>query len=280
LPSHDAQVVFSAIRPNVITSDPNKASPFYYFSWLYGNLGTGFFLLALLGFLLMLVREGRRGLFAACAFWAPVSALSFLLAYRDHRFMFFAFPLYTAAFSYALVVLTLCVLRAGRSWKHALLAAAILLFGVRLSMSAVALLRDSLEVARGADTTLATRHPQYRKPCLYVRDHLDADTVVLADTYVTALYYIGQVDNWYPSRYLPWESWEVGQEGLKTLHDLQTYVAEHPKGYFLAEWFRFLHFDVLAEDRAWVSAHMKRIEEASSGDVILYAWGMEAKGER
>lgn len=275
LPEHDATVVFGAARPEIVVGDPEQTSVLYYFSWLRRNLSSGFLLLAMVGFVLMLAREGRRGAYAALAFWVPILALSFVIAYRRHRFMYFAFPIYTMAFSYGLVMLIRFLPRARRSWLHALLAAMIVLFVVRLSFSAAALVGDSIEVARGGDTTLATRHPQYRKPALYVRDHRHEDTVVIADTYVTALYYLGRVDHWYPSKYLPWEAWEVGSEGLKTTDDLQAYMAEYPKGYFLAEWYRFQFFDEQKDDRAWVNAHMRRIEEACSEDVTVYAWGLK-----
>ena len=279
LPSRDAAVVFSSARPPVTMGDPEQTSHMYYLNWLYGNLGAGFFVLAMLGFVLMMIREKHRGLYAALAFWVPVLALSVLIGYRRHRFLLFAFPFYTMAFSYGIVVLTEYVLRTwGRRpcmpWHQLVLSVFIVIFGLRLAVSAISLATDSINVARGADTTLATRHPQYRKPCLYVRGHLTPDTVVIADTYVTALYYVGRVDNWFPSKYLPWEAWEIGTDGLRTLDELKTYMAEHPKGYFLAEWYRFQLFDAQKEERDWVNAHMKRIDEASSGDVTLYAWGL------
>jgi len=274
LPARDAAVVFSSARPPVVTGDPEQTARLYYVSWLYGNLGVGFFLLAVLGFLLMIVRERNRGIFAALAFLIPLLVLSVLIGYRRHRFLLFAFPIYTMAFSYGIVVLTHYVLRADRTWRHVLLSVVIVIFGLRLGVSAISLVSDSIDVARGADTTLATRHPQYRKPCLYTREHLAPGVVVIADTYVTALYYVGRVDSWFPSRFMPWEAWEIGNEGLRTLDDLEKYMAEHPKGYFLAEWYRFEHFDAQKEDRDWVKAHMRRIDEASSGDVTLYAWGI------
>jgi uncharacterized membrane protein len=342
LPARDAAVVFGSARPPVVMGDPGQTSPLYYVSWLYGNLGIGFFLLAMLGFLLMVLREKERGWFAALAFWIPLLALSILIGYRRIRFLLFAFPFYTMAFSYGIVVLTEYVLstrekhrglhaalafwvpvlalsvlmlwpsvpigyrphrfpldvfpfyamaylygivvftehvlstwgwRPRLPWHQLVLSVFIVSFGLRLAVSAISLATDSINVARGADTTLATRHPQYRKPCLYVREHLAPDVVVIADTYVTVLYYVGRVDNWFPSKYLPWEAWEIGNEGLRTVDDLKAYMAEHPRGYFLAEWYRFQHFEAQKEERDWVNAHMKRIDKASSGDVTLYAWG-------
>jgi hypothetical protein len=272
LPSHDAQVVFTAPTLDVQTGDPHQASHLYYIEWLSGNLSRGFFMLAVLGFALMLTRENHRGLYAALAFWVPIIALS-LLAYRKHRFMFFAFPLYTAAFSYGLVLLARLVMQARKSTAHALLAGLILLFGLRLAVSAASLAHTSVAYARGADETLATRHPKFRTPCLYVRQHLQPDTVVLADTVVTALYYIGRVDNWYPA-VPPWESWETGMVGLKDLDELQAYVAAYPKGFFIAEWYRFDYAPELSPARDWVKTHMKRIDQACTGDVTLYAWGV------
>ena len=61
------------------------------------------------------------------------------------------------------------------------------------------------------------------------------------------------------------------------MDELAAFVAAHPKGYFLAEWFRFWHFDFMKPDVDWVEAHMTRIDEASSGDVRVYAWGMDPR---
>lgn len=275
LPAHDASVVFSAASADAHVYDPAQASPMYYAGWLWNNLGSGFFLLAVAGTLMMIVREGRRGAYAALAFWGPLLVLSLALAYRRHRFLYFAFPFYTAAFSYAIAVAVPWIFRArcgSRGRKIAAVVAA--LFIARVAWSGVLLACDSLEAARGADTTLATRHPQYRTPCLYVRERLTPDTMVVADTYVSALYYIGRVDEWFPSARLPSERWEIGTEGLKTLDDLKAFVARHPKGYFIAEWYRFGFFPEQEADRAWVNDHMVRIDEASTGDVTLYAWGI------
>ncbi|HOT51247.1 MAG TPA: DUF2723 domain-containing protein, partial [Candidatus Hydrogenedentes bacterium] len=275
LPAHDASVVFSAASSNAHVYDPAQGRPMYYVGWLWDNLGSGFFLLAAAGTLLMIAREGRRGVYMALAFWGPLLVLSLALAYRRHRFLFFAFPFYTAAFSYAIAVAAPWIFRARcGSPGRKIAAAAAFLFIARVAWSGMLLAGDSLEAARGADTTLATRHPQFRTPCLYVRERLTPDTVVVADTYVSALYYIGRVDEWFPSARLPSERWEIGTEGLKTLDDLKAFVARHPKGYFIAEWYRFGFFPEQEADRAWVNEHMVRIEEASTGDVTLYAWGI------
>lgn len=275
LPSHDAGVVFTATSAEAHVYEPTQGRAMYYFWWLWDNLGRGFVVLAVAGTLLMIYREGRRGVYAALAFWAPLIVLSIVLVYRRHRFLYFAFPFYTAAFCYAACVSVPWVARARcGSWVRKLVAVCAALFLARTACSGVLLVRDSIHVARGADTTLATRHPQFRTPCRYVRDHLTPDTVVIADTYVVALYYIGRVDNWFPSGRLPSERWEIGTEGLASLEELQAYVAAHPKGFFIAEWYRFGFFPEQEPDRAWVRAHMTRIDEASTGDVTLYAWGM------
>lgn len=245
----------------------------YYVAWLWGNLGTGFFALALLGTGLMLWREGRRGLYAGLAFWAPVLCLSILLGYRIHRFIFFVYPFYVALWAYALVVLAqfMATWRQSR-WRMAA-AALLVVFLLRLGLSEAGLLRATLATASGSDTTLATRHPQWRKPCDYVKAALRPGDVLITTTFMPVYYYVGRVDNWYPNRYLIWETAETGQAGLKDLAELQAYVAAHPKGYFLAEWFRFWHFDLTAEELAWVDKNMTLLKEASSGDVRVYRWG-------
>lgn len=252
--------------------DIGRVDRYFYIRWLMNNLSTGYFLLALFGFATMTIKEGRRGLFCMLAFWTPVLVLTFLIGYRRPRFMYFAFPLYVAAFSYALVVLARFIATADRSWARGLAAALILAFAARLAVSTVRLVGDSLEAASGADTTLARRHPQWRGPCRYVRNHLDG-AAVISTTYLPVLYYVGRIDDWYPSRFIVWEFVESGLDGLKTLEDLKGFVANHPRGFFLAEWQRFGRWRQLAEDQAWVDDHMKRIEEASSEDVIVYAWG-------
>lgn len=279
LPSHDAAVVFGSADPLKTMGDPAQRSRLYYLSWLWNNLGAGFVLMALLGSALMLQRERGRGLYAALAFWGPFLALSLLIGYRRHRFLLFAFPFYTMAFSHGIVATAQYVIETGRwegrrPWLRLAVSAMILIFGCRLAVSAGRLTWDSIDAACGANTTLATRHPQYRQPCHYVREHLTPDTAVLSDTYVTALYYVGRVDNWFPSGRIKWEAWEIGNKGLETLADLQSFMAEHPKGYFVAEWYRFNLFHEQKAEREWVQTHMKRVEEASSGDVTLYAWGM------
>jgi hypothetical protein len=198
--------------------------------------------------------------------------------------MFFAYPMYVAAFSYAVVVgarwiaaTTRRIGQIGRIGRIGLMlmAAVVLVFGARTGLSGVLLLQDSLRTSAGSDITLATRHPQWRAPCQYVKAHLEPDVAVVTCTWVTALYYVGRVDNWYPSRHFLPESWETGNEGLRNIEDLAAYMTEHPRGYLIVELFRFWHFNPAQDDVAWVNAHMKLIEEASSGDVRVYAWGMD-----
>lgn len=277
LPTADSLAIFKEAGIGTKLTDPVRGDRFYYVRWLWQNLSAGVFVLALVGFVLMLWHEGRRGLFVALAFWAPVLVLTFLIAYRRPRFMYFTFPFYVTAFSYGLVRLARFLPTARRSWLRAGLAVLIAVFLGRLALSAAYLTRDSMRVARGAHVTLARRHPQWREPCRYVRQRLHDGTAVLATTFIPVLYYVGRVDDWYPSRCIPWENWETGREGLKGVRDLEAFVAKHPKGYFLAEWWRFDVFPEIAEDRAWVQTHMRRIEEGSSVDVTLYAWGMDAE---
>ncbi|HUW62994.1 MAG TPA: glycosyltransferase family 39 protein [Candidatus Bathyarchaeia archaeon] len=283
LPQADSDAIFASAGLGLQVRG-SETPVLYYVNWLRDNLGTGFFILALAGTVLMPLRERRRGAYAALAFWAPVLALTFLLGYRRHRFMFFAYPMYAAMFSYAVVVgarwiaaTTRRIRRIGRIGRIGLMLSAglVALFAARTALSGVFLLQDSLRTSAGADITLATRHPQWRAPCQYVREHLRPDVAVVTSTWVTTLYYVGRVDNWYPSRHFLTESWETGTAGLRTVEDLEAYMAEHPRGYLIVESFRFWQFDPQQADVAWVNAHMKLIEEASTGDVRLYAWGMD-----
>ncbi len=253
--------------------DHDQSDMLYYFRFFTNNLSTGYFLLACVGFLWMAGREGRRGVYVALAFLVPILVLNFLIGYRRHRFIFFAYPFYVAAFSYALVRCAAFLATARRSWIRMAAALLILVFSARLALSTIRLLGDTLRVAEGDNVTLAVAHPQWRKPCTYVRDHLD-DAVVLTTTYITTLYYVGRVDNWYPSRVIVWEYIESGMDGLDTLDDLKAYVRAHPKGYFIVHSWRFHHWPVFNDDKAWVESHMKRIDEACSDDVFVYSWGM------
>lgn len=255
--------------------DEARTDRLYYFTWLRFNLSTGFILLAMAGFLLMVARERRRGWFVALAFWMPLLLLTFLIGYRRPRFMFFAFPFYVAAVSYASVLLAnWLVSPKPRIWQR-IAAIAVAVFCVRLLMSALFLIGDSLVVASGADTTLAKHHPRWQEPCAYVRTHVQPDEVVLTTTWLPTLYYVGRVDNWYPTRALWGEVDEAGVDNLKGLDELKQFVAEHPKGYFLSDWWRFERNAGMQEERQWVLEHMSPLWEHSSADITLYSWGID-----
>ena len=131
-------------------------------------------------------------------------------------------------------------------------------------------------ILAGAIALFGDGEAAVRAPCRYVRERLADDVAVIATTYVPVLYYVGCIDDWYPSEHFPQEVWETGSEGIRNVAELEAFVAGHPKGYYLAEWWR-LNADVfpqLAADRAWVLEHMTRIDAASSDDVTVYAWGM------
>lgn len=275
----DRQAVFETGLGGTLI-DAQRPGRFFYLQWLNNNLSTGFLLLALLGTAGLALRERRRGVFLVLAFWAPVLALTFLIGYRRERFMFFAFPLYCALFSYALVALVPWMARFRQSWRHGLAALAIFLFFCRLAVSEAHLVQDSLDTARGAPLTLAKKHPQWDKPSAYLRAHR-TDEAVLTTTYLNALYYVGHADNWFPNRYQWWEGQESGLKGLGSLDELEAFVREHPRGFFIAEYERFekwkdhTQLKVLAREFAWIREHMRRIDEACSEDVALYAWPAE-----
>jgi 4-amino-4-deoxy-L-arabinose transferase-like glycosyltransferase len=258
------------------TLDRARADALFYFRFLQQNLSTGYFLLFLVGTVVMVIREGRRGLYVALAFWVPILVLNFLIGYRRYRFMYFAYPFYVAAYSYVLVYLAQFFRNPSRSPWRVAVAVIIAVFGARLAWSTVHLVGDSLDAASGSHATLARRHPQWRGPCNYVAEHGNG-AAILTTTFMPTYYYVGHVDNWYPSRYIVWEFWESGQDGLKDTAELAAFVQAHPKGYFLAELRRFGEHasNRYAEDVAWVEANMKLVEEASSGDVFVYAWGLE-----
>lgn len=257
--------------------DAARSHRMYYTHWLRMNLSTGFFLLALFGYVAMLVKARGRGFYAALAFWAPVLILTFLIGYRRPRFMFFAYPFFVAAWAYGLVVLVDWLRQAKPDWPRRVAALAVVLFFVRLAVSGVALVADSAEAASGAHTTLARRHPQWKAPCAWVREHR-GDAAVITTTFLPVHHYVGRVESWYPSRGLPHESAESGLEGLAGVEELKDFIEAYPKGYFLAEWWRFERnaagapWGDFSEDIAWVQAHMTRVDEASSEDVTVYAW--------
>lgn len=261
--------------------DPQRLVRWYYLRWLSDNLSLGFLISAFLGTALVLVKERQRGLYLALGFWAPVLVLTFLIGYRRERFMFFVFPCYVTLFSYAIVEMFRWLRAYRRSTLHAVLAAAVLLFGVRLGVSAGKLVLDTMVTAQGADTTLAVKHQQWRGPCEYVKHHR-TDEVVLTTMALPVLYYAGAVDNWFPNRYTRWEAQESGLPGLASLDELKSFIAEHPRGFFLADQERFekwrRHGDLpdLGAEVSWVEEHMTRVQEGSSEDVTLFTWGNAA----
>jgi 4-amino-4-deoxy-L-arabinose transferase-like glycosyltransferase len=250
----------------------------YYFDWLRLNLGAGFLLLALGGAGAMLWRGRARGAYAALAFWAPIFVLTFLIGYRWPRFMFFAYPFYVAAWACGLYTLCVWLLQPKPGWARKAAALAAVGFLARLGVSAVRLTGDSVEAARGAHTTLATQHPDWRGPCAWVKARADG-AAILTTSYLPVQYYAGRVDEWYPSLSVPWEGVESGLPGLAGVKDLAAFVAKHPRGYFIAEWWRFERnykgapWADYSADIAWVQAHMRKVDEASSVDVTVYAWG-------
>ncbi len=153
---------------------------------------------------------------------------------------------------------------------------------VRLSYSALELAGDCLETASGSNTTLAIKHPEWRRAGHWVRDNLQEGDAVLATTYLPALYYAGQVDNWFPNRYTRWERQESGLEGLDSLEALREFLKENPRGYFIAEASRFMfwnrHGD-LRKEYEWVDTHMTRIAEVSvDDDICVWRWDFTAGG--
>lgn len=271
-------------------ADPQRSVRLYYFRWLYENLSAGYFILAMAGFLLMIRRNGMRGLYTALAFWVPVLVLTFLIGYRRDRFLFFAFPFYVMAVSSALAWLGAYLPRALRAARrgnlsHAAAALLILAFGVRLAISTVRLVSDAAETAAGAPVTLASSHPDWDTPGRYVRTHR-ADEAVLATSCLPALHHAGHVDNWFPNRYTAWEYQEYGLRGLGSLDELKAFLAEHPRGYYLAEYAIFGLYEGhtqltdLNAEIAWVERNMTRVAEASSPDVTMYRWDFTGRDPR
>jgi 4-amino-4-deoxy-L-arabinose transferase-like glycosyltransferase len=254
--------------------DPQRSERAFYFIFLAFNLSVGYLLLAALGFVLMVGKEGRRGLYVALAFWIPLFALTFLIGYRRYRFMYFAYPLYVAAHAYAMCWLAGFVWRARGNVVRSLVSILIVAFGFRVGVSTIKLVASSVDAASGADVTLARRHPQWRDPCHYVRDRLGPQDAVLSTTYLPALYYVGRCDDWFPSRMLPWEHIDSGSEGLLDVEALQGFMEEHPTGYFLAERRRFKDVRKLQQDWLWVETNLRRVFAASNEDITVYAWGV------
>ncbi len=279
LPQADYDAVFTEGGIGGQTADPSRdpqrSELAFYFIFLAFNLSTGYLILAALGFVVMIARERRRGIYVALAFWIPLLALTFLIGYRRYRFMFFAYPLYVAAHAYAICWLTQFVWRARNNAIRSLIAVLIVAFGFRAGISTIKLLASSIDAASGADVTLARRHPQWREPCHYVRDNARPQDAVISATYLPALYYVGRCDNWFPSRMLPWEHIDSGLEGLKGVEDLKAFIADHPTGYYLAERKRLKDVPKLQDDLSWIETNMKRISQASNTDITVYTWGMD-----
>lgn len=274
---HDAMFKEALKRdvPDEAMIDHDQSDLLYYFRFYTNNLGSGYFLLACVGLALLVSRGGKGGLLVTVAFVAPLLALNFGIPMnRRYRFLFFAYPFYVAACAYAMVFLARFVRTSRQSAWRIAAALAFLVFAGRLAVSQYRLAKDCLEVAGGDSTTLAVHHPQWRQPCAYVKEHC-GDAAVLCTTYIAALYYVGKIDDWYPSRVIVWEYIESGMDGMRTLEELQAFVSAHPRGYFIAEHRRFHMWPIFfKDDIEWVEANMKRIDEASNSDITVYSWGV------
>ena len=258
--------------------DPLRTDRYYYFRFFADNLSTGFLALLFIGSFLLLAGRDRRALWILLGFWAPVLILTFFVGYRRFRFVYFAYPIYVMIGACGLTGILGFARHYRRSVLHGVCTVALLLFVARLALSEAALTRDSVLVASGADYSLATLHPQWKRPAEWVKAHRNGEAV-LTTTFLPAYHYIGHVDNWFPNRYTLWEYQESGLTGLGSLEELKAFLAEHPKGYFLAEYSRFEKWrwnddlvDVLGQEVSWVETHMTRIAEASSEDVYVWHW--------
>lgn len=67
--------------------------------------------------------------------------------------------------------------------------------------------------------------------------------------------------------------------GLGSLAELRAFLAEHPRGFYIAEDSRFMmwrwHGDLINDlglEAFWVEKHMTRVEEACSDDVQVWQW--------
>lgn len=254
--------------------DHDQSDSLYYLRFYTNNLSSGFFVVACLGFGLLLARGERKGLLVAIAFIVPLLLLNYgIPSNRRYRFLFFSYPFYVAASAYAICFLARFVKDSQRgAWRMAV-SGLILVFTARLAISQVKLVEDCIDVASGSSTTLAVHHPQWKQPCAYVKQRR-GEAVVICTTFITAYHYVGRVDNWYPSRIIVWEYIESGMDGMRTLDELKAYVAAHPKGFFIAEHRRFNMWPMFAEDVTWVEANMHRIDEASNSDITVFAWGV------
>lgn len=266
--------------------DHTRADRFYYFHFLANNLSVGFFAVAVVGTLSLLLARDRRSLWVVFGFFVPVLVLTYLVGYRRFRFMFFAYPLYVMICAHGLIVLVTALRAYRRSVAHLLCAALIAVFLARLALSLLELTGDSLEAASGANTTLAIKHPQWRKAGAWVREHREDGDAVVSTTYLPAFHYAGPVDTWFPNRYTRWERQESGLEGLGSLAEFKEFLAAHPRGYFIAEASRFMlwsrHGDlveVLRSEFEWVDTHMTKIDDASSDeDVGVWRWDFSEGG--
>ncbi len=288
LPSHDQGAIFaqgglSGSIPS-LAHDPDRADPLYYIHFFSRNLSTGFLLMALLGFAVLPFREGWRGGFIFFAFWIPVLVLSYI-GYRRYRFMFFAFPFYSAACAYGVILLfrwirALLPLKMSRPYRFAALrviaAGLLLVFGARLLLSASRLLRDDLRIASGTSHTLARRHPLWRSPCRYVKKQASREKIAIVSTTVLpVLYYVGRCDAWYSSLVVPWEVVETSCRTLRRPEDFETFIKQYPRGYYLAEYRRFDYLGKkFPREIQWVKKHLTRIDVISNRDVTVYAWGV------
>lgn len=257
--------------------DKARADRFYYLRFFGNNLSRGIFWLTMLGFLGLVTREKEKGLFLANAFWVPALALSYI-GYRQHRFLYFAFPLFLVATSYG--ALWLCSFCAKRTRTSAFLLSVILvsLFMARVTVSMTRLVSDSLTIAYGADVTLAKQHPRWREPCRYIAKKVQGDFVVISTDFLPVLYYVGRCDNWFPSRVTPWEWVESGMKGLHDTKELEEYVRLRPSGFFIAEHRKFWYVKrFIPEEIEWVKKNLVWVKEASNPDVSVFAWGEAVK---
>ncbi|MBI1318166.1 MAG: hypothetical protein GC168_04335 [Candidatus Hydrogenedens sp.] len=276
----DKQAVFSNARIGGELEDPNRLERDYYGAWLRDNLSTGVWLAAIVGTLALAWRRDRKALFAVLAFWVPLLVLTFLIGYRRPRFLYFAYPVYVLLSTYGIWTLARWCWLWRAHWIWAPVSLATLAFLVRLGWSLLLLTGSTLETAAGSPTTLATRHPQWEQACAWVNHHRDPDTAIITTTHLPVLYYVEQVDEWFPNRYTPWEKHESGLNGLASLEELQAFMRRHPKGFFIAEFSRFQQWrdhgairDQLGPEVDWVETHMRRVPRACTDDVTVFAWG-------
>ncbi|MBI2423143.1 MAG: glycosyltransferase family 39 protein [Candidatus Hydrogenedentes bacterium] len=259
--------------------DPQRMDRYLYFRFLLTNHSLGYGLLATAGTALLLWHKKRSGLYLALSFWVPVLVLTLLIGYRRDRFMYFAFPFYIALASYGLVWAGIAVSRLHQSLGRAAIGLLCGMFLIRFAFSQVQLVQDTFHTSRGASITLATRMPEWKLPCAYVKAH-EAGHAILTTTCLPVMNYAGRADNWFPNRYHAWEMQESGLVGLDSLEALQSFVKAHPRGFYLSERSRFEmwvnHRDLnplLGPEYAWIQANMERIDAACSSDVTVYRWG-------